>query len=290
MIGGDLDGREKVGLISFGSLGWGLLILLVIYIVVTQVQYDGDWDWGYLSNEASNNGNGNGNAPVYKKGNASQITGNNAISANEPNVVFTPVANGSTNGTVNGGVYQEGDCRVHEWGQWSDCSANCGGGVQTRTRSIWEKPTPGGAQCPPLIETRPCNEDVCAEDYVPEHLAVDDFVRYTGVVPKSQDILDVPNIPAGVDNYTGKLIQGSAEDCQRYCASDTECDLVQFRKSVSAFDGNSGCTLHMRHPESTSVTLRQDRDNILPDGSYMFDAYCAPDAQCRRTERMRSRY
>ena len=35
-----------------------------------------------------------------------------------------------------------------DWGAWSDCSANCGGGVQSRTRSC-NDPVPqyGGAIC-----------------------------------------------------------------------------------------------------------------------------------------------
>jgi len=52
------------------------------------------------------------------------------------------------------------------WSDWSACSANCGGGSQTRSRTC-SSPSPqfGGADCTslgPAVETRSCNTDVCA--------------------------------------------------------------------------------------------------------------------------------
>jgi hypothetical protein len=48
------------------------------------------------------------------------------------------------------------DCVVSEW---SDCTVPCGGGTQTRTRSIVTQPANGGAACLELQETRECNTD-----------------------------------------------------------------------------------------------------------------------------------
>jgi hypothetical protein len=49
------------------------------------------------------------------------------------------------------------DCVVSDWSEWSDCSAECGGGTQTRTRTIVTPAQNGGTVCDALIETRECN-------------------------------------------------------------------------------------------------------------------------------------
>ena len=67
------------------------------------------------------------------------------------------------------------NCQVSSWGGWTDtsnwgsCSANCGGGTQTksqrRTRTITTQPQHGGSACPALTETRSvsqsCNTHSC---------------------------------------------------------------------------------------------------------------------------------
>jgi hypothetical protein len=44
------------------------------------------------------------------------------------------------------------DCQVSDWGPWGECI----NGVQTRTRTVIQSPQNGGAECPPLEETREC--------------------------------------------------------------------------------------------------------------------------------------
>jgi uncharacterized protein (DUF433 family) len=44
------------------------------------------------------------------------------------------------------------DCEVSEWGPWGECID----GVQTRERTVIQSPINGGAECPPLVETREC--------------------------------------------------------------------------------------------------------------------------------------
>ncbi|MDO8971013.1 MAG: T9SS type A sorting domain-containing protein [Saprospiraceae bacterium] len=58
------------------------------------------------------------------------------------------------------------NCVVSPWGTWSECSAACGGGTQTRTRSIIQEARNGGAQCPALSESRNCNTQPCPNDCV----------------------------------------------------------------------------------------------------------------------------
>ena len=53
-----------------------------------------------------------------------------------------------------------------DYGEWSECSADCGEGVQTRSRSC-NNPTPanGGAECEgEETETRSCNKGACPVD------------------------------------------------------------------------------------------------------------------------------
>jgi hypothetical protein len=52
------------------------------------------------------------------------------------------------------------NCVVSEWSAWSTCSAECGGGTQTRTRTVIT-PAQYGGTCPPLSETVACNTQPC---------------------------------------------------------------------------------------------------------------------------------
>ena len=55
------------------------------------------------------------------------------------------------------------DCVTGDFGEWSPCSKNCGGGVQTRNRLVITQPNTGGKACGDLVETRPCNTDPCPD-------------------------------------------------------------------------------------------------------------------------------
>jgi hypothetical protein len=55
-------------------------------------------------------------------------------------------------------------CQVSAFSAWSSCSKTCGGGFQTRQRSV----TQTGNDCPRLQETQSCNTHVC-------HIATVDF-------------------------------------------------------------------------------------------------------------------
>ena len=56
------------------------------------------------------------------------------------------------------------DCITSPWGDWSNCSAKCGEGTQTRERSMVRPPKNGGKVCEqPFIETESCNEGPCPD-------------------------------------------------------------------------------------------------------------------------------
>lgn len=56
------------------------------------------------------------------------------------------------------------DCDMSTWSGWSACSADCGGGVQGRTRSVLVRPKNGGEACNTPEEARACNTESCDRD------------------------------------------------------------------------------------------------------------------------------
>jgi len=58
-------------------------------------------------------------------------------------------------------------CQATKWSEWSSCSASCGGGTRTRTRTIIQKAEHGGNQChggEATTQTEACNEGCCPKD------------------------------------------------------------------------------------------------------------------------------
>jgi len=56
------------------------------------------------------------------------------------------------------------DCVMSEWSGWAKCSAECEGGVRSKTRSIITEPRDGGTTCNTVEETEPCNSMSCDRD------------------------------------------------------------------------------------------------------------------------------
>jgi hypothetical protein len=58
------------------------------------------------------------------------------------------------------------DCEMTEWSEWSQCSAECDGGVQTQTRQMITAPRNGGAGCGETSKSQECHTDPCDVDCV----------------------------------------------------------------------------------------------------------------------------
>jgi len=56
------------------------------------------------------------------------------------------------------------DCVMSAWSGWSKCTAECEGGVQSKTRSILVKTKHGGMACNTAEESQPCNTQSCDRD------------------------------------------------------------------------------------------------------------------------------
>ena len=92
------------------------------------------------------------------------------------------------------------DCVVSDFGEFSECSAPCGGGTQTRTRSIVSPPSDGGLACPSLSETRDCNTQAC-----------DIIYKFTtsSIIKADRTILDI------IENWADYKMMGTIlEDAQ----------------------------------------------------------------------------
>lgn len=63
------------------------------------------------------------------------------------------------------------ECALDEWSEWSGCSAQCGGGVQQRTKAVLAPAHGVDGTCPAdrderRLEFRKCNQQACAGDEV----------------------------------------------------------------------------------------------------------------------------
>ena len=58
------------------------------------------------------------------------------------------------------------DCEVSQFTLWSACSATCGGGTRTRTRSMLVRARFGGKACPVLLESNQCYNRACPVDCI----------------------------------------------------------------------------------------------------------------------------
>jgi len=132
------------------------------------------------------------------------------------------------------------DGQVSAWSDWSACSAPCGGGTQTRTRTCTTQPANGGAPCPSLSESKSCNTQACMEEekinlliefdfdkavvkkeFYPNADAVGAFLNKNSNVNVT---LDGWTDYIGTDKYNKKLSQRRADAVKKYLVDKHKVD------------------------------------------------------------------
>lgn len=88
------------------------------------------------------------------------------------------------------------DCVMSDWGGWSSCTADCGGGSMVRTRSASVPAAFGGEPCPEDEEAQSCNTFACDQDCV-----LDDWSPWEPCSKSCQVLL--PSSPLGAMSPPG---------------------------------------------------------------------------------------
>lgn len=131
------------------------------------------------------------------------------------------------------------DCVVSAWAGWSQCTKECDGGVQTRSRVVEEQPENAGLVCDTLQDARPCNTDSCDRDCT--------FKAWSSWNPCSQECgsgiqyrtraVDVPKLGSGTCRKTHRKHQ----ECNtQACVGDEVC--ITKTDVVLLIDGSGSLT------------------------------------------------
>jgi hypothetical protein len=108
--------------------------------------YTVQWNWPFKAN----------NAETYTSCADIQILAGGTSPTNPTDPVVTPV-----------------DCVVSAWSAWGSCSSDCGGGTQTRSRTVTTQKVGTGAACPTLTSSQSCNTAACSSG-LSTHVVYDD--------------------------------------------------------------------------------------------------------------------
>lgn len=122
-------------------------------------------------------------------------------------------------------------CQVSEFGEWSSCDKDCGGGIRTRSRTITQQPANGGQGCPPLTEQEQCNTQPC-----PSACVLSDWSDYSECTapckktdsdpnPQQHRTRSVVQEPVGTGTPCGNLIE--YRDCNTNLCP-INCEVGQF--------------------------------------------------------------
>ncbi len=124
------------------------------------------------------------------------------------------------------------DCKVSDWVNVGVCSKPCGGGTQTRMRSVLQPALNGGAACPALTDTQQCNIQACPVD-----CKVSEWSSWTtcdkscggGTQKRSRTILQQPANGGAVCPVLAETQQCNTQACPIDCtvtawSAWTNCD------------------------------------------------------------------
>ena len=131
------------------------------------------------------------------------------------------------------------NCQVSEYGEFSRCSRECGGGTRTRSRTVVVPPAGTGAACPNLTETEDCNTQVCSVNcQVSEYGEFSRCTRECGGGTRTRTRTVVVS-PVGTGAACPRLTE--TEDCNtQRCPFSFSGDITNDRRVSSTGSGLSG--------------------------------------------------
>ena len=134
------------------------------------------------------------------------------------------------------------NCEMYDWGTPTACSKTCGGGTQTRTRSVKTAPSNGGTACPTdLIETIACNTQACPIPCVGEWQKCDKICGSDGtqtykiLTPASNGGADCKDAAGNPLTNTSKKPCGDLGPCAQ------DCEGAWVTNSTTDAEGWSAC-------------------------------------------------
>jgi len=118
------------------------------------------------------------------------------------------------------------NCQLSEWGGWSKCTAECGGGTQARQKIVNVAPKHGGLECGDMLDSRACNDQSCSRD-----CTLSEWSRWSSC---SKDC-------GGGTNHRVRFVQVPAEG-NGHCASRWSPERLQYKQCHTHKCANMTCT------------------------------------------------
>ena len=170
------------------------------------------------------------------------------------------------------------DCIVGDWGAWGGCSKKCGGGVQSRSRSVKYPAKFGGKQCPPLVNKRMCNTQPCSSP---------NFTQQGNSGFYENNKL---RVISGRNSWTppkGRKLKECEADCDRDsdCADGLKCFQRRGNEKVPGCEGSASrgydyCIPKERFIKNVSVRGRNNPKLGMCEGDCDRDTDCQDGLKC----------
>ena len=143
------------------------------------------------------------------------------------------------------------DCQPEKfWGPWSECTRNCAGGNQYRTRAIEQMARHGGANCPQsdILQSQSCNDNIpCGINCVPGNPANFQWTPCPKCTKDAaQPIQYKTVIPVREATYMGQDCDIDSVIMSRECTNippcppDIDCQITEYTRSTCNVPCGSG--------------------------------------------------
>jgi hypothetical protein len=161
------------------------------------------------------------------------------------------------------------DCVVSDWSNWSDCTRDCGGGIQERTRSIITQQKGTGTLCPEVKQIKICNTEVCQLYEFTTHT----FTTAGKNGPKGPTLAEIRNAYSGVSwAQNSEFLNMTTQGIQEWKVPATGNYTIRV---AGAAGGNPGKFCRGREVSLNTKLIRGEIIKILvgQKGQFMINYY-----------------